>query len=161
MFGRDEIDVVTTFFLKHEHQPRNFLRAAFISLPLLRNVPVLTKYAAQIAIPEEYSARSVPPSKAVFLAEMRKRAGHDGVTSGVTHLRFILKPIDMTISRAGATVFEFSDCAFHPRGKSPAPMKPQVGRFEIGNQVARVGRRRMGCRKHKSVTGLQFSYVKD
>ncbi len=58
---------------------------------------------------EEDRARSIPPAQAVFLAEVRKPAAHDGVTPGLAGGPPILEPIHAAIARTDPTVSQRGD----------------------------------------------------
>src|SRR5207249_9542425 len=63
-----------------------------------------TKDAAQIAPAEKDRTRPVPAAETIFLAKMRKRAGHARQASAFAHAYFVVESIDLTIARTNLTL---------------------------------------------------------
>ena len=130
MLGRDKVDVVATLRLQRKHKLGDFLGGAFFTRLLLRDVPVLAKHATQITHTKENCARALPTAQAILFAEVRERAGDDGMTAGAAHALFVLESIDMTVAWAGATVDEFRQRRLNPRVELAATVETHIARFE-------------------------------
>src|SRR5215468_4971841 len=100
MLGRDKVDVVTTDALQIQHDLRELGGAHLRAFAELAGLEILAEHAAQIAPTEKDRARPVPAAQAIFLAKMRKRAGHTREPSAFTHADLVVEPVDLTVTRA-------------------------------------------------------------
>jgi hypothetical protein len=69
----------------------------------LAGLEVLAKYAAQIAPAEKDGARPVPAAQAIFLAEMRERAGNAREPTALAYAYLVVVAVDLAIARTNAT----------------------------------------------------------
>lgn len=86
-----------------EHDAREFRGCDFGAFTGLTRLKVLAKHAAQIAPAEKDGARAIPAAQTIFLAEVRKGAGHARETATLAYADLVVKAINRAITLANAT----------------------------------------------------------
>jgi len=130
MGGGDEINVMASQVLQGKHDLRYLLLIHLISLSQMADVVVLAEDTSQIAIGEEYGARSEFPHQRAFLSKMRAKAGNLRFSPGSADPLLLFKPINSTAVRTEVALPEFLPQSLHPLRKFPFFMKPYIGGLE-------------------------------
>jgi hypothetical protein len=110
------------------HNTRKLFRRKNLSIPLPRDVKVLTENTFQIAKGKEDSSRSFPTPQTIFFTKMWKCARYVGITARPAHRGSIFKSIYMTVTGTGLTVSKHIESPFH------LLLKNMLVGF-VGNQV--------------------------
>ena len=98
---------------------------------MLRDVPVLAEHTAQVALPEEYRARAVRTTQAVFFAKVWEGARDDRVPARVAYPRDVLQAVDVAVTGTGAAVLEFTEGVRDALLEFAATVECEIGGFEV------------------------------
>jgi hypothetical protein len=95
----DKIDVVTAVFLQLQHDACQLIAGQGLSLTLMADIKILTKYTQEVAMGKKDGSRAVAADQRCFFAKVGAVTGYPGPCAGFANTGFAFEPIHAALAR--------------------------------------------------------------